>query len=146
MQPSSYFCPHVFYLHSTEEPNNLNFEKSELRNVRCKQQASVLTNRGFVWEICCVTGFSSLSVYVLTHICWDNRTTGQDRRACYFTTDCNGRARNEFVEIIFRISGSKPYHKWTAQPALCCCASLRSAPKINGAETLPPILLNLVPL
>lgn len=64
MQPSSYFCPHVFYLHSTEEPNNLNFEKSELRNVRCKQQASVLTNRGFVWEICCVTSFFSLSVFM----------------------------------------------------------------------------------
>lgn len=80
-----FFCPHIFYSHSTEEPNNLNFEKSELRNVRCKQQASVLTNRGFVWEICCVTGFSSLSVYVLAHICWDNRTTGQDRRARYFT-------------------------------------------------------------
>lgn len=43
-------------------------------------------------------------------------------------TGCDGRARNEFAEIIFRISGSGPDREQTAQTA--AAASLRFAWKL----------------
>lgn len=54
-----------------------------------------------------------------------------------------GCARNEFDDIIFRISCSRPHRKWTAQ--LAAAVLIRFCFRINGVETLGAILLNLRP-
>lgn len=89
-----------------------------------------------------MTGFPSLSVYAArSHLLRQQSNWSRSLRSPLHMAGCDGRARNEFAEIIFRISGSGPNREQTARTA--SAASLRFASELMGLKRLLPFYLTL---
>lgn len=97
----------IFYLYPAGELNSLNGQNkiSELRALRYKQQASVLTNRESIWESAARPALFPLRLCAHSHLLRQQSNWSRSRRLLLHMTDCNDRAGNEFAQIIFIISG-----------------------------------------